>query len=146
MISTPTLDPLQRHPFVFYSCHDVTILSLLYGVGASFLADEQREEWRFWPAYGTTLVFELVRINKDNGEDSHVVRILLNGQPIKVSNLLNHDGQGDAEPIGKGPMSMLRVSDFVKIVTQLEIKGGFDRAKVGVDDSEKKRDMSNWTG
>jgi hypothetical protein len=70
----------------------------------------------------------------------------LNGQPIKVSNLLNHDGQGDAEPIGKGPMSMLRVSDFVKIVTQLEIKGGFDRAKVGVDDSEKKRDMSNWTG
>lgn len=146
MISTPTLGLRDRHPFVFYSCHDVTILSLLYGVGAEFLADELKVEWRFWPAYGTTLVFELVRISKVNSEDSHVVRILLNGQPIKVVNLLTHSGEGEAEPIGMGPMNMLRVSDFSKIVTQLEITGGFDREKIEVEDPEKERDMSNWTG
>jgi len=146
MVSTLTLDGRQRHPLVLYSCHDVTILSLLYGVGAEFLADEKKEEWRFWPAYGTTLVFELVRINEINSEDSHVVRILLNGQPIKAVNLLTHKDDKEIEHVGLGPMNMLRVSDFIKIVAQLETIGGFDHSKYGVDDSEKERDMSNWTG
>jgi len=70
--STMKGEEKKRKPFVIYSCHDVTILSLLYGVGADFLASKEDlikvglnpgndERWRFWPRYASTLVFELVR-------------------------------------------------------------------------------------
>ena len=146
MQATPTLGVLEKRPFVVYSCHDVTILSLLYAIGAEFLADELKGEWRFWPAYASTLVFELVRVSKETGPDSHVVRVFLNGQPIRSVNLLDHDGKSEPEYIGQGPMKMLRVSDFVDTVTKLEKKGGFDYASMGHDDSEAERDMSGWTG
>jgi hypothetical protein len=71
----------EKKPFIVYSCHDVTILSLLYGVGADFLATKEDlievgvnpgndERWRFWPRYASTLVFELVRVDHDNDNDS----------------------------------------------------------------------------
>ena len=53
-----------------YSYHDVTTLSLLYGVGAKFLVDEERGQLRFWPSCASTLVFELVRVQKETGSDS----------------------------------------------------------------------------
>jgi Histidine phosphatase superfamily (branch 2) len=38
MVRTPHLSMIERHPFVIYSCHDITILGLLYAIGADFLA------------------------------------------------------------------------------------------------------------
>lgn len=144
--ATPALGVLERRPFVVYSCHDVTILSLLYGVGAEFLADEERGEWRFWPSYASTLVFELVRVQKETGPDSHVVRIFLNGKPVRAVNLLDHDGKGEPEYTGKGPSKMLRISDFVEVVKKLETAGGLNYSTMIHDDSESERDMSGWTG
>ena len=98
-----------------YSCHDVTILSLLYALGADFLADEESATWReYWPAYASTLVIELVRLDDqdDNvttatgssssssssnkkkvegpisNDDRHVVRVLLNGQVVVSTDFL----------------------------------------------------------
>jgi hypothetical protein len=146
MEATTSLGELEKRPFVVYSCHDVTILSLLYAIGAEFLADELKGEWRFWPPYASTLVFELVRVREDTGPDSHVVRVFLNGQPIRSVNLLDHDGRSEPEYIGHGPMRMLRVTDFVDTVTKLEKAGGLDYAAMGYVDSESERDMSGWTG
>lgn len=131
---------------MIYSCHDVTILSLLYGIGAEFLADELKCEWRFWPAYASSLVFELVRVKQEIGPASHVVRVFLNGQPIRSVNLLSHDGKGDAEYVGHGPFQMLTVQDFDDIVMELETAGGLNYSTMMHDDSETERDMSGWTG
>jgi hypothetical protein len=38
MVQTPHLSVNARRPFVLYSCHDITILGLLYAIGADFLA------------------------------------------------------------------------------------------------------------
>ena len=38
IVRTPHLSMIERHPFVIYSCHDITILGLLYAIGADFLA------------------------------------------------------------------------------------------------------------
>lgn len=112
----------ERHPFVVYSCHDVTILGLLYAIGADFLGDEDKGEWRFWPAYATTLVFELVRIGNENERDTHVVRVLLNGKAIISANLVDlFSGKvTDIEYVGNGPSRMLRLADFEEVVKQLE--------------------------
>jgi hypothetical protein len=91
-------------------------------------------------------VFELVRVKKETGPDSHVVRVFLNGQPIRSVDLLNYDGKGEPEYIGTGPLKMLRPSDFVQIVTRLEKAGGLDYTTMIHDDSEAERDMSGWTG
>ncbi len=62
----------QQRPFVIYSCHDVTILGILYALGAEFLADDDGSDWRYWPPYGSSLVFELVRIDKkDHHNQQH---------------------------------------------------------------------------
>jgi hypothetical protein len=134
MQGTPELGVQEKHPFTIYSCHDVTILALLYGLGAECLADEGKGDWRFWPVYGTTLVFELVRIKDDAGKTSHVVRVLLNGKPIRAVNLLDYKGSGQPEYTGHGPMKMLTVSDFEKIISKLEEAGGMPHDFVPVED------------
>lgn len=110
---TPTLKTRDKHPFVIYSCHDVTILGILYGMGADFLVDEWKS---FWPTYGSTLVFELVRIP---GEvEKYVVRVLLNGTPVRSVH--------GREPVGHGPHAMMWIDDFDEMVRHLEDQGGFD--------------------
>lgn len=136
MQATPELSIEDRRPFTIYSCHDVTILALLYGLGAECLADETKKDWRFWPTYGSTLVFELVRIEDDAGKTSHVVRVLLNGKPIRAVNLLDYKGEGPPEYCGKGPMKMLTVSDFEKIILKLEDVGGMPHEFVPVEDKD----------
>jgi hypothetical protein len=37
IMQTPQLSMNARRPFVLYSCHDITILGLLYAIGADFL-------------------------------------------------------------------------------------------------------------
>jgi len=137
MEATPSMGINERHPFVLYSCHDVTLLSLLYGIGVDFLADEYKADWRFWPSYASTLVFELVRVKKVAGPDSHVVRILLNGKPLRVVNLLDHFQSKDPlEYIGKGPMRMLRLSDFSNIISKLELAGGLSGDRICAENAE----------
>lgn len=134
MQTTLNLGEQERHPFVFYGCHDVTILALLYGIGADFLANETNSRWRYWPGYGTTLVFELVRIEDDASKVSHVVRVLLNGTPIRSANLLEQNAGGPVEHIGKGPMKLLTVEDFEKLISNLETVGGMPHQFVPIED------------
>jgi hypothetical protein len=57
ILPTISLHESERRPFSIYSCHDVTILALLYGIGADFLAGDDGAGYRsFWPGYSSTLV------------------------------------------------------------------------------------------
>jgi len=124
--ATTELTTVDKRPFTVYSCHDITILGVLYGIMADFLADEASSEWRFWPKYGSHLVFELVRIKDGPArEDSHVVRVLLNGKPVLSANHKSHTKTNEAY-IGRGPEKLLRVDDFLKVVQDLEDAGGHD--------------------
>uniref|UniRef100_A0A7S2H6D3 Uncharacterized protein n=1 Tax=Helicotheca tamesis TaxID=374047 RepID=A0A7S2H6D3_9STRA len=164
--SAPFLGVEERRPFVVYSCHDVTLLSLLYGIGADFLIkkkkrvngfdamngieEEEWGSWRWWPAYASTLAFELVRVDeRGTGLDSHVIRIFLNGKPLKVVDPeMRKEGImiGDTDSANNGFGSKaLRLSDFSRIVNHLEQVGGRGRSNVGRDEDEE-RDMSIWTG
>ena len=131
---------ISKKPFRIYSCHDVTILSLLYGIGADFLAtnDEligvglnpgNEERWRFWPRYASTLVFELVRSKKDS---SQKVRILLNGKEVTPLSIL------------RKKKSALNVSDFIELIEELSNNEVEDLSSMTNHGEE--RDMSNWTG
>jgi hypothetical protein len=71
----------KKKPFVVYSCHDVSILSLLYAIQADAVYAD-KEENVYWPPYASTLVFELVTL-PDRGT-SPFLRILLNGEPCRL--------------------------------------------------------------
>jgi len=130
-----------------YSCHDVTLLSLLYALGADFLADEESAVWReYWPAYASTLVIELVRLdddddasNKENRDPSadhrHVMRVLINGRIVTSTDFLLNKFESDkasssttetpaqappANPIGKGPHQLLTTEDFWSITGEYD--------------------------
>jgi len=191
----PFLGLEERRPFVVYSCHDVTLLSLLYGIGADFLVDskskktkgvvngydkgnaalngehndneeEEEEEWgswRWWPAYASTLAFELVRVDEKNTglDDSHIIRIFLNGRPLKVVDpalreedaiLLEDDYDWRKDNVNGSFTNnkALSLEDFSRIVSYLERIGGRgddDDDDADVDkNGEEERDMSIWTG
>lgn len=81
---------------------------------------------RFWPAYASHLVFELVRIKDepiDDNERTHVIRVLLNGKPVLSIDL---DDQCVRKYLGKGPEKLMTVPDFIKLVSDLEDAGGHD--------------------
>ena len=141
ILATPMLEVHERRPFSVYSCHDITILGLLYGIGADFLAIEpqgdnsssrmadicgnERASWRYWPPYGSNLVFELVRVKEGPpSPSSHVVRVLLNGAPVK-SLKVDHPTSSKVLPPG-GPEGMLFINDFAEVVNKLERAGGHD--------------------
>jgi hypothetical protein len=143
LITATTLGGCERHPFTVYSCHDVTLLAILYGIGADFLAGDDKAGWRFWPPYASTLIFELVQIDEANTPDSHVVRVLLNGKPVKSVDRHYHYWNGQSRHVGRGPHDMLFANDFEDIVSKLE--ADFTRQDKA-EGSDAKRDMSNWTG
>jgi len=163
ILLTPALSTHERRPFVIYSCHDITILGLLYGLGADFLAvDEETRNlsgndigsWRWWPPYASNLVFEvsalytvlsicsrlrwflghfshIVLVHHDQlvrvrdgppGPDSHVIRILLNGMPVRSIAAVTTATSADEG----GPAGMLYVEDFERLVGNLEKAGGHD--------------------
>lgn len=107
----------EKMPFVLYSCHDVTILGLLYAIGADFLVsgddcggskmqeesklincgledgfiqshDEDQTSWRWWPPYSSTLAFELVKEN-ETGLNAYFIRVVLNGRALKLIPMLS---------------------------------------------------------
>lgn len=129
---TPALQAREKHPFVVYSCHDITILGLLYGIGADFLADDEKSQWRFWPKYGSHLIFELVRIrdhplSPEDIDDAYVVRVLLNGNPVITAHSeKSASARAKLVYTGNGPEHMLQLKDFLKIVDTLEADGGYD--------------------
>jgi hypothetical protein len=130
----------ERHPFTIYSCHDVTLLAILYGIGAEFLSNDQKGGWRFWPKYASSLILELVQV--ENG--SHVVRILLNGKPVISVDRLDYYWDADqSRALGQGPGGMLLTGDFEDIVKKLEAESN---RKEKAESSIAERDMSNWTG
>ena len=140
LLTATTMGVRERHPFTIYSCHDVTLLAILYGIGAEFLSNDHKGGWRFWPKYASSLIFELVQV--DGG--SHVVRILLNGKPVTSVDRL--DRFWDAHPsrsMGHGPDGMLLASDFKDIVTSLEAESTRNEK---AESCSTQRDMSNWTG
>lgn len=131
LCATPSLTPEDKRPFTVYSCHDVTILSLLYGIGADIIS---KYKSRFWPAYSTTLVFELVR----TAEGRHVIRIFLNGKSVTV--LKPEKNTKEA-----GRRRLMTVQDFSELVQNLENMASDLNWKLRTDE-EQKRDMAVWTG
>jgi len=154
-------------PLVVYSCHDVTILGLLYGIGADFVAShdalveagiaeefagsKQQSRWQVWPEYACTLLFELVRVRKESCEcdgGTHVVRVVLNGKPVRVVSTLKKDdikktmtttGDGIAnypDPITTDSYD-IPLSDFARVIQELQNRGGLNAG----DGTKEKRDM-----
>ena len=156
-----------RSPFVLYSCHDVTLLALLYAIGADFLVsgedcgglDMPQEEggmsnmksghvrngtdqksWRWWPAYSSTIAFELVRLDDgcDNrSDDQYVIRVILNGEAVKLIPRMSVDDEGllKEQPLSSRRVfgglnsgtenhhGMLGLSDFQNVINVLEEAG-----------------------
>lgn len=137
----------DRKPFVIYSCHDVTLLSLLYGIGADFVASDDElkeagislrrengdERWKYWPEYATSLIFELVR-----SDDEHYVRILLNGKPVRL--ISQTQRSMTSEHLLE---NLITIDDFAKIINHVENKS---HVHTKIEDDQTVRDMSTWTG
>lgn len=112
-----------RKPFNIYSCHDVTILALLYAIraygvntqveiqtkgvdGIGFTDEDPR-----WPSYATCLTFELLRVKEKGKTDEFMVKIWLNEAPIpkfKIAPIHRNENEDGME-----------LSEFNKLVTQL---------------------------
>jgi len=155
----------SKQPFVLYSCHDVTLLALLYAIGADFLVSgedcggvgmseeahtnsgmdnagyvtsrntgkRRQTSWRWWPAYSSTIAFELVRLD----DDQHVIRVILNGDTVRLIPRMSAEDEGllkeqslssrqvfgEMNEDGKSH-SMMRLSDFEQVIRVLEEAGG----------------------
>lgn len=120
-----------KKPFIVFSCHDVTLLSILYGIGADFISSDEdltelgispcKEKQRYWPSYASTLVFELVRA-KDGNE---FIRILLNGEAVTVLSMMckdeNLERNQDKSHVDQTSQT-LTIDEFCLIVDELEAK------------------------
>jgi hypothetical protein len=87
--------------------------------------------WRYWPRYGSNLVFELVRVRDGPpGPDSHVVRVLLDGVPIRSSKINGLAASRNDATDSRGPQGMFFIHDFEQLVSKLEEAGGYDYASL----------------
>ena len=90
------------------------------------------EHKNFWPAYATNLAFELVKVKQENAMDSYIIRIILNGSPIKV--------------ISQEDESELSMTDFLNIVDGLT-ENSLLKAKDDFNTVDKlKREDRRWRG
>lgn len=144
---TPFLDLDEKRPLCIFSCHDVTILSILYGLGA----DKVKDDLTFWPPYASTLIFELVKVDEDDGilssrdgdkNGKYFVRVLLNGKIVEINTTKEKKRETDGEKTGE--KMLLSLEDFSSLVMDLE-KKGFDEDH-NVDTDSIERDMAGWTG
>ncbi|CAB9525642.1 Pfam:Acid_phosphat_A [Seminavis robusta] len=142
-------DPKEKF-LCLYSCHDVTLLALLYALGADFLADEESAVWReYWPEYASTLVLELVQLDaseEDEEEHSHdkaprhIMRVMINGEVVTSTDFLLSKFEREktsssttttshtppVETLGQGPHNLLTIQNFWDIITTLESMGEYD--------------------
>lgn len=116
MHESTSLGESEKRRFTLYSCHDITILGILYGLGASFLADELNPAWLYWPPYASTLAMELVRTN----DHRFRVRTLLDGVPVQSVDF----SRPKFPPLSTTNDGLLSISDFQKLVEKLEYDGG----------------------
>ena len=94
----------SKKSFNLYSCHDVTLLAILYAVrlGGLFSSEESLttglytsltnlKEDRFtrWPTYATCLTFELIRVQEKGKEDAFIVKLWMNEPPIPELNIVS---------------------------------------------------------
>lgn len=150
MVEAVHMGPGDRRPFTLYSCHDVTLLSFLYAIGADFLVngedcggDNMQEEgewddlhsrktWRWWPEYSSTIAFELVRMC----DNQHVVRVVLNGDTltyiprmsVEDEGLLKEQSLSSRQVFGgktgdDARSRMMTLSDFEQVIGVLESDG-----------------------
>jgi len=147
LLEATQMDVEDKHPFTIYACHDITILGLLYGISADFLSGDSNAGWRYWPKYASTLIFELIRIQNQDGDDEHIVRVLLDGKPVK-SLIKDHISywEGSCKYTGNAPHQMLYASDFDRVVQNLEKAGGQSSYMTKGGRPKTKIDMSNVTG
>ncbi len=92
----------------------------------------RRLSWRWWPPYSSTIAFELVRLNVPGMDDQHVIRVILNGETLRLiprmsiddEFLLNEQSSSSREVFGEmtadGKCKMMRLSDFDRIISVLE--------------------------
>jgi hypothetical protein len=71
----------KKTQFTIFSCHDVTLLGLIYSIRAS-----KAFAYSFWPAYSSYLSFELLEVTAASGEVSKAMRIKYNGEIIEFEN------------------------------------------------------------
>lgn len=136
-------DILKRKPFTVYSCHDVTILSILYGLNATFLASDEDlltvgitdtkgdNRWRYWPDYASTLAIELLRVQNEDGGFHHKVRVRLNEDPVSTINAIK---EKDID------MSLGTFQQQVVSLIRDEL-----RVEKDIDQSRAGRDLVSWT-
>ncbi|KAL7472883.1 hypothetical protein ACHAXS_013265 [Conticribra weissflogii] len=178
----------NKRPFHIYSCHDVTLLSLLYGIGADFLVSgedcggrqlseeethlniddvgtvrdgaQQRESWRWWPAYSSTLVLELVRVEDVDAEgvDGYVIRVILNGDTVRIIPRLEMDDEGIlreqsvhsrrrfGELVKGEGCEMLRLSDLLQMIQVMEQSGKRSASHSAEEVEPKCVEERRWQG
>ena len=102
----------------------------------------QQSTWRWWPAYSSTIAFELVRL--DSGQ--HIVRVILNGETLRLIPRLSMNEKGlilssrcrsrqifgDIDADGKS--KMMTLSDFEQLISVLEqeLDSNSDEASSGL--------------
>lgn len=120
-----TMEVHERRPFVVYSCHDVTILSLLYSIGG--------KSWQnVWPPYASTLTFELVDISKKLEPASHVLRVSFSQDHVHTPS-----ESVKPRPNHTGVVTVLKLCEFSDIVSTLD-KGSVHKRDIKGEDCQIK--------
>jgi len=112
---------IGKKPFRVYSCHDVTLLGILYAMKDRFLSEDTdrfRSLSSRWPSYATCLTFELVKLKaKEKGnDDTFVVKLYLNEAPIPKFRSLPVSIV--AAPYTE-PTEAIDLADFNKLIDEL---------------------------
>ena len=105
-----------KKPFRIYSCHDVTILALLYAMRDRYLVEAEPPSW---PTYATCLTLELVRLENDTTKKasaSFVVRAWLNEAPIPA---FSPSPVAIMAARGAEPAFSIELSKFEKIIREV---------------------------
>ena len=89
----------------------------------------QQSTWRWWPAYSSTIAFELVRL--DSGQ--HIIRVVLNGESLRLIPKMNMNDEGlisTEQPLSSrqvfgdkdanGKSMMMTLADFEQLISILE--------------------------
>ena len=94
----------------------------------SVMKRRQQSTWRWWPAYSSTIAFELVRL--DSGQ--HIIRVVLNGETLRVipRMSINEEGLIPEQPLSSrqvfgdidadGKSKVMTLSDFEQLISILE--------------------------
>ena len=166
MIEARAMNANDKKPFILYSCHDVTLLALLYAIGAEFLVDgsdcggsnmeddegsmssmgikdgmvrvDSRQSWRWWPAYSSTIAFELVRQSET---DEHFIRVILNGKVISLKPRMSLHDSDQKQVFGRTSSSRVRMMRLVDLEQLLEVL----EQKAAIGESTRPRENDSPT-